>query len=193
MKNIKINKIRIILLISIILVLVVGVSTTIAVLKDNSEDVTNTFYDPSIEIYIEEIFFDDVKSDVYVTNNSDVPMYIRAVIVSNYKNSNGEISSDVPVSNIENPDDYDYTLILGTDDWVKGSDGYYYYIYPVDIGDSTSNLIDTATTENKQPVGFGLSIEIMASAIQAEPKDAVLENWSSGVSSVDSNGTLTIK
>lgn len=193
MKNIKINKIRIILLISIILVLVVGVSTTIAVLKDNSKDVTNTFYEPLIEIYIEETFFDDVKSDVYVTNNSDVPMYIRAVIVSNYKNSNGEISSDVPVSNIENPDDYDYTLILGTDNWVKGSDGYYYYIYPVDIGDSTSYLIDTATTENKQPEGFGLSIEIMASAIQAEPKDAVLENWSSGVSSVDSNGTLTIK
>ncbi len=193
MKNIKINKIRIILLISIILVLVVGVSITIAVLKDNSEDITNTFYDPVVEIYIEETFVDDVKSDVYITNNSNVPMYIRAVIVTNYKNSSGEISSTVPVSNLENLDNYDYTLILGTDSWVKGSDGYYYYIYPVDAGDVTSNLIDDATKAGKEPDGYGLNIEILASAIQADPTKAVLENWDSGVSSVDSNGTLTIK
>lgn len=193
MKKNNTKKIRIILLTSIILIMIVGVSTTIAVLKDNSEDITNTFKDPFVEIYIEETFVDDVKSDVYITNNSDVPMYIRAAIVTNYKNANGEISSKVPVSNIDNADDYDYTLVLDTDAWVKGSDGYYYYIYPVDAGDATSNLIDDATTANKEPVGYGLNIEIMASAIQADPTKAVLENWDSGVSSVDSNGTLTIK
>ena len=74
------------------------------------------------------------------------------------------------------------TFTLGKD-WIKGSDGYYYYTKAVPVGGSTGNLLEKAMTldENMQVV-------VLADAIQAMPKQAVIDAW--GVT-VDSNGSIS--
>ena len=192
MKKIKKHKIKIILLASIILVLAIGVKNTLALLSDKKE-LTNTFVDPIAELYIEETFAYGVKSDVFVSNFSDIPMYIRVAIVPTYSNGT-EIHSKKPISNLENNEDYDFILNLNNEDWIMGSDGYYYYRYPVKPFDSTINLINESyEVEGNAPEGYGLNIDIIASGVQAEPYDAVKEKWNSSVTDVSESGELIVQ
>lgn len=111
------------------------------------------------------------KSNVAVKNVGNVPVYIRAIIVTNWKDSNGNIVGDAPIK------DTDYTMELSNStNWIKGADGYYYYKLPVQPGKSTEILIDTLKQivehENQD-----LVVDIIAQSIQAEPDKAVIESW----------------
>jgi hypothetical protein len=60
-------------------------------------------------------------------------------------------------------------------DWIKGSDGYYYYTKAVAAGEETGALIDSITLAT---VGdFKQTLTICAEAIQANPTTAVQEAW----------------
>ena len=75
-----------------------------------------------------------------------------------------------------------------------GSDGYYYYRYPVKPFDSTINLINESyEVEGNAPEGYGLNIDIIASGVQAEPYDAVKEKWNSSVMDVSESGELIVQ
>ncbi len=91
--------------------------------------------------------------------------------------------------------DKDYTITYTKNTaWKLGSDGYWYYTLPVNVGDATATLINSCSLANGAvvPNGFYLSVEVVGSAIQSTPTNAVTEKWSGGVSGV-SDGSLVIK
>ena len=153
----------------------------LAWLATSSGEVKNTFAPGKTDIEIEEKFENNVKSDVKVINKGNIPVYIRANLVFTWKDSAGNI--------IEKPADATLTVDHGNGDWVKGSDGFWYYTKPVAVKGSTTNIINKATIEFPEGKGYKMDLEVMAQSIQAEPKDAVEGAW--GVT-VNSDGSLTV-
>lgn len=90
------------------------------------------------------------------------------------------MSSTAPVEGV------DYTVDWSDSSWIKGTDGYWYYAQAVAPDALTAVLTDTATAVSA-PDGYRLHLQILATAIQAQPANAVQEAW--GVTL--SNGTLT--
>ena len=178
------GKKALILMVSLVAILAVSVGGVLAWLATSSKDVTNTFAPGDTEIEIEEKFENNVKSDVKVINKGNIPVYIRANLVFTWKDSAGNI--------IERPADATLTVDYGNGDWVKGSDGFWYYTKPVAAaadGGKTTNLIDRATIKFPEGKGYKMDLEVMAQSIQAEPKDAVEGAW--GVT-VNSDGSLKV-
>ena len=177
------GKKALILMVSLVAILAVSVGGVLAWLATSSGEVKNTFAPGKTDIEIEEKFENNVKSDVYVTNKGNIPVYIRANLVFTWKDSAGNI--------IEKPADATLTVTPeNPTGWVKGSDGFWYYTKPVAAdGGKTTNLIDRATIEFPEGKGYKMDLEVMAQSIQAEPKDAVEGAW--GVT-VNSDGSLTV-
>ena len=160
------------LIIALALILVLAVGGTVAYIFTQTDPVINTFTPTEAKITVDEETNSNQKTSITVVNNSTgVPVYIRVALVANMidKDENVTGAASVP------------TFTLGKD-WIKGSDGYYYYTEPVPVGGSTGNLLEKAMTldENMQVV-------VLADAIQAEPTTAVTQAW--GVT-VDSNGVI---
>lgn len=160
-----------------------GVGGTVAWLHDSAQ-VTNTFDLASTGGSIDEDFDNkQEKKDVKVTNDSDIPAYIRVAVSISFENEDGTIANVTPVEN-EN-----YTVTWGDkDDWKQGSDGFWYYLSPVPPTDETSVLIESIKPKGDDVVGLKFRVDVSAQLIQAEPEDAVKEAW--GVN-VDKNGNLT--
>ena len=77
-------------------------------------------------------------------------------------------------------EDVDYTIVFAEDTgWLKGSDGYWYYSIPVSADDNTGILITQCQMKEgvSAPEGYRLSVEIIASAIQASPNAVVTAQW----------------
>ena len=191
-RRMKKNTIRkpLILLVSLVIILSATVGTVLAYLVDTTQKVTNTFTPAEIEVSIDETFSanSNVKSDVSIRNASDeikgVDAYIRAKVVINWRDAEGNISG------VEPDKDTDYTMVMGekyAEDWFIGSDGLYYYKKVVAPGNSTSILIKKIEQKAKYE-GYNLHVEILAEAIQAIPKDVVTTSWT--VVSVDKDGKL---
>lgn len=176
------GKKALILMVSLVAILAVSVGGVLAWLATSSKDVTNTFVPGDTKIEIEEKFDGKTKENVYVINKGNIPVYIRANLVFTWKDSAGNI--------IERPAGATLTVDYGNGDWVKGSDGFWYYTKPVAAdGGKTTNLIDRATIKFPEGKGYKMDLEVMAQSIQAEPKDAVEGAW--GVT-VNSDGSLTV-
>ena len=168
------------LIISLVALCAVAVGGTLAWLFDSSGKLENKFYVPDAEIDIEEKFDGSEKTDVGVTNIGKTEVYVRVMLVETWRNSGDQV--------VAKPEGAVVNYEFGSDDWVKGSDGYYYYTKPLDVGDTTPNLIDRATCT--VPEGAALmDLEVVAQAIQSIPTDAVEEAW--GVE-VDVDGNLVI-
>ena len=176
------GKKALILMVSLVAILAVSVGGVLAWLATSSNDVTNTFAPGDTEIEIEEKFENNVKSDVKGINKGNIPVYIRANLVFTWKDSAGNI--------IEKPADATLTVDHGNGDWVKGSDGFWYYTKPVAVKGSTTNIINKATIEFPEGKGYKMDLEVMAQSIQAEPKGAVEGAW--GVT-VSSDGSLNVR
>lgn len=150
-------------LVSLILILTIGVGGTLAYLITSTDPVENTFTPSQVNISVDEKFNGETKSDVKIFNESDsVKAYIRAAIVVNWVNANGEVWAATPVLGT------DYKMTIG-DGWTLAKDGYYYHKSAVNPGEATSVLINSAApVAGKAPDGYYLSIEILAQAIQAD-------------------------
>lgn len=120
---------------------------------------------------------DSVKRDVTVTNNGNVPIYVRAQVNIYWVDENGNQLWDEP----EN----DYTLDMGN--WTEGADGFYYWTKPLDPKATTENLLDSLTNKSTDDYPQ-LVCDVAVQAIQADPIDAVEEAW--GVT-VDGSGNIT--
>lgn len=186
------NKKSIAMLVSIIALLTIVAGTTIAYLYTNTPSITNTFTPTKVTTTIVEDDPSDTKNNVKVKNTGDIDAYIRATVIVTWKDASGQVHATAPVAGT----DYEVTYPTDTG-WVEGSDGYYYYTSKVAAGGSTGVLLtDCKPVGGKTPAGYHLSVEILASAIQAEPSDAVTTAWGStnggSVTGVDSSKNLVV-
>lgn len=178
---------RISVILAAILLVTAAVGTTVAFLVDKTPSVENAFYPTVVTCQVLESFDAgaNVKQNVSVQNTGDVFAYIRtAVVVTWVSKTSGSTYGGAPLAGT------DYTVTMGPDGWVRGTDGFYYCTAPVAAGDKTPTLLETvAPVEGRAPEGYVLSVQIVASAIQAEPAQAVLAAWS-GVT-VHDDGSLS--
>lgn len=175
------------MLVSLIALLVVFVGTTIAYLFMRTDSITNTFTPTSTSITIVEKNEGGVKNNVTVKNTGEIKAYIRATVVVTWKDESGNVYGTKPEENT----DYTWT-IPNNNNWVKGSDGFYYYKEPVDPNASTDVLLTACKLKEgvEPPDGYNLSVEILAQAIQAEPTSAVFDAWEV---KVDKDGKITLQ
>lgn len=187
----KINK-RIVTLLSLVLLLALAVGGTLAFIVAKSGDVNNTFEPGRVSCAIHEngtngaANFDGVtKTNVAVKNTGNIKAYIRAAVVVNWQDSQGNIYPKAPVA------DEDYTISINeemqqsndqsnftTGKWVKNGD-YYYWNNPVLSVEENATKCFTGIliksckpVEGETPEGYHLVVEVLASAIQADGVNA---------------------
>lgn len=156
------------------LVLIIGavVGGTLAYLAARTDAIVNTFNPAKVDIRIDENFDGSTKKDVKITNTGDTDVYIRATYVVTWKDAAGNVYPEQP-----QPGD-DYTIGFNPDGGWYHFNGYYYYTYPVASGASTGVLISScAPVVGKAPEGYTLSVDVLASAIQSVPAEAVGQAW----------------
>lgn len=92
------------------------------------------------------------------------PVYVRAVVVINWQNEQGDQVAFSPAS---------YNLTIGKD-WKtvvdKGGNTFYYYTKPVASGGVTTALIDSCNTnpsDDSITIGYSLRIEVIVQTVQA--------------------------
>lgn len=117
---------------------------------------------------------DTIKQNVDVTNNGNIPIYVRAQVNIYWIDADGNQLWEEP------EEDADYTIEWGSltaPGWQQGSDGFYYWTTPLSVGDTTGFLIkkieDKTTRADRQ-----LVCDVAIQGIQAEPAAAVQEAWS---------------
>ena len=171
------------LLTSLVLLLTLLIGGTVAFMIATDNSAKNVFMDSTVSCEVQETFSGNVKSDVTIKNTGDTAAYIRAAIVVTWKDADGNIYAGMPVAGS------DYEISLNTTDWLLGSDGFYYCKSSIAPNASTAALINSCSpVDSKTPAGYGLNVEILGSAIQRVPVNAVVEKW--GVT-VNDDGTLS--
>ena len=156
---------------------ILAVGGSIAFLTDETEGVENAFQPAEVTCAVMEDFDGSVKSDVKVKNTGDVDAYIRAAVVVNWVDGQGNVGPESPVPGT------DYSIIFETeadDPWTKVGD-YYYYEGSVAMNGTTEPLISECE-QLTQKDGYSLRVDILSSAIQSEPADAVQEAWGVNIS-----------
>lgn len=173
--------------VALVLLLCAAVGGTLAWLTTQTDPVVNTFTAGRVDTTVTEdtTTVAGQKSNIRVKNTGDIDAYVRAAVAMTWVDSAGKPVGGTALPELPNNN-------LGTN-WVLGSDGHYYYKQPVKDGYETAYPIFTASiTEENAPDGCHLQVTILAEAIQSTPADAVTTAWGPVVTSVDSNGTLTI-
>lgn len=191
-----------IIITSVALLIFVAVGTTLAYVFTQTDPVENTFKPSKVSCAVVEngnprentanvVQTDNSKTNVQIKNTGDTDAYIRVTVVVNWMSADGtKVWATKPV------EDTDYSINWAFDDtenptaWDPGSDGYYYYKNSVvPNGGVTEILINEAKVLKEAPQeGYYLSIEIVASAIQAKPTSVVTSQW--GVT-VANDGTIS--
>lgn len=164
------------LILSLCLIFALAVGTTFALLKANTEPVTNTFTAAKSGTDIVEELDGSQKTSIAVKNTGTAVSYVRVKLVMNWVDESGNVSAE-PVN---------ITPSI-TGNWFE-QDGIYYYKMPVAAKDFTTNLLQTPITQGTAPEGYHLEVTVLAESIQAAPSTAVQQSWGVGV---DSNGYLT--
>lgn len=156
------------MVIATVLLLALAIGGTVAWLTANTGNVANTFTPSHVTCEVNESFDGETKSNVNVTNTSDIYAYIRVKLVTYRVNANGDhIGGTATIPTFEPG--------VG---W-KLYNGYYYYTSPVEPGKTTANLINSIelTGSYNDADGGKQVVEVMAEAIQSQPAKAVGEAW----------------
>lgn len=164
------------LILSLCLIFALAVGTTFALLKANTEPVTNTFTAAKSGTDIVEELDGNQKKSIVVKNTGTAVSYVRVKLVMNWVDESGNVSAE-PVN---------ITPSI-TDNWFEQG-GIYYYKMPVAAKGETTNLLKTPITQGTAPEGYHLEVTVLAESIQAAPSTAVQQSWGVGV---DNNGYLT--
>lgn len=191
-KNISKKRLTI-LLVSLLSVVAISVGVTLAYVLTRTDEVENEFKPSKVACAVVEngappvtgavTETGDTKDKVQIKNTGDTDAYIRVAVVATWKNADGTVWAQAPVAGT------DYTAWTPGTGWVLGADGYYYYTNSVAPNALTGILINQIVPLKAAPeAGYRLSIEIVASAIQAKPSDVVKDQW--GVT-VDANGNIS--
>lgn len=156
------------------LVLIIGavVGGTLAYLAARTDAIVNTFNPAKVDITVKEDFKGSTKKDVKITNTGDTEVYIRATYVVTWKDAAENVYPEQPQPGV------DYNISLNPEQGWFNYKGYYYYTAPVAPRASTGVLIDLCTpVEGRAPEGYTLSVNVLASAIQSVPAEAVGQAW----------------
>ncbi len=168
--RIRMNKLAI-LFIAVVMLIGAVVGSTVAFLVTQTEPVENKFSYAKLSTEITESFDGATKSNVQIKNTGDTAAYVRATYVINWLDKGGNIVSSVP-------GDYDYQLELNIgNNWIPGTDGFYYYKEPVAPDASTAGSLLTCKAVYPTNPEYTLSVEILATAIQSTPANAARNAW----------------
>ena len=170
-----------VLLIAVILLISTAVGSTVAFLATRTEPVENSFEyaDVSCEVMQDR---DTDGSIVQVKNTGTISAYIRAAVVANWMDVDGNIAASVP-------EGYSYDLTCSSGSWAQGKDGFFYYLLPVAPGALTEGSLLTCTVACPEDPEYTLSVEVLTEAIQSTPASAVNEAWNVAV---DGDGMLIV-
>ena len=98
---------------------------------------------------------------IYVkANDNEYAVYTRAVLTVNWQNAEGDLLADAPAEGV------DYTVEYGNE-WVKGSDGFYYWPRPLAGGARTGDLVVSFTRTEEAPEGYECAVSVSVQTIQA--------------------------
>lgn len=155
------------LLIAIVIALSAG--GTLAYILDNTSSVENTFTPAQVSCV--------VQNNGKIENTSNVKAFIRAMVIVNWMDDDGNVSASAPV----------YTVVAG-DKWAKSdTDGFYYYtdkVAPNEVLPAPATIDVTST--NPDGTQYKATVEIVAEAIQAEGMgddvDTAQEAWAAAKS-----------
>lgn len=165
MKNMKMKSI--LLLALVVAVLMGTVGGTVAYLVTSTDPVENTFTPAEVTTEIDEGFDGKVKSYVKITNAGDIPVYVRAKVVGNWCDAQGNIVAP-----------WTDNITYNTDAWTQVGD-YWYHKGAVAAGSSTASLFASYSYESSEiPEGADhLVLDVLHQSIQAEPDEAVKSMW----------------
>lgn len=166
------------LLASLLILGTVAAGVTLAYVFTRTEPITNVFAPAKVSCRVLETFENNVKSHVKIQNTGTADAYIRVAIVATWVADKG---TDVYAAKPIEGSGQDYTLVFADDfaqNWLRDANGFYYHKSAVPVQGTTAQLIKSCTVNGeKTPAGFHLSVEIVASAIQAFPETAAEEQW----------------
>lgn len=167
MKNRKRRKSRksSLLLIAVAALLVAAVGSTVAYLVTDTKPVVNTFTPATVGTDVTDKVDGNIKKNVEIKNNSNIPVYMRVAVVANWCNADGEVVAPWNDYRGLRVDSMKWSLI----------GGYYYYKGTVDAG-ATVTLFNSYTATDG-PDGAHLEMDIIAQVIQAEPDSVVTGAW----------------
>ena len=150
----KITRQSVVLLVSLTVLFCSVIGGTAAYLVARSASLTNTFT-PS---YVTTAVTDDYK----IQNTGNTAAWIRAAVVVTWQDTNGNVYGQMPVAGT------DYTDWTPGINWVKGTDGFYYYTEPVLAkGETPHALIESINPIGSSPAtDYYLTVEILGSGIQ---------------------------
>lgn len=150
-------------LVALLVLLCCTVAGTLAYLVTNTDPVTNTFTPAHVSTEVNESFTGGVKSNVTIKNTGDIPAYIRAAVIINWADANGNVyGGGTPAEGT------DYTAPVLQNGWIKVGD-YYYYTSAVPAGSSTGTLFaPIEQLKTCKDTNYGLQITILADGIQAD-------------------------
>lgn len=177
-----------VLSVALVLCLCAAIGSTVAHLVDVTGEIVNNFTITPVKNEITEKFDNNVKSNVCVKNIGEATEWVRAYIVITWQDEAGNVyGGSQPMPNT------DYIITLNASDWLEGNDGAYYYKHKLAPQESTQALITNCQLKDdvEAPAGYYLSVEILASGIQSEPK-AAFNAWAKDSSieiSFEENGT----
>lgn len=168
------------LILSLCLIFALAVGTTFALLKANTDPVTNTFTAAKSGTDIVEKLDGSQKKSIVVKNTGTAVSYVRVKLVMNWVDESGNVSAE-PVN---------ITPSI-TDNWFEQG-GIYYYKMPVAAKGETTNLLAASIVQPENaPAGYHLEVTVLAESIQAAPSAAVEGAWTAV--KVGDDGNLTAK
>ena len=176
-----------------VVILTAAVGGTMAWLSTQTPDLTNTFVPAKVTCKVVEPGWVNgtsaTKSNVSIQNTGTTDAYIRAMIVANWctaADTNGKTKVVAPYAV-----NASHFPGLPGSDWVKHSDGFYYYTKPVAPNQTTDSYLFTSCTPNnaEKPEGADhLEVNIICQAVQSTPANAVTEAWGVTIS----NGSVSL-
>jgi len=152
----------VILLISLLLILGVTISGTIAFIVATDDPAKSEFAPGEVRCYLEES-----TGNYTIINLGSTEVYVRVAVVANWL-KNGHIYGLTPIT----PNDYQ--VLFNAADWTYWN-GYYYYNYPLAPNGWTTPLTPLQLTA--APEGCRFSAEILSESIQSQPAQAAAQVW----------------
>lgn len=124
---------------------------------------TFTLNPDDVNVIITDEISEGTKQNVVITNTGNVEAYLRAVIVANWQDNDGNI---VAAWDFE-PTDFEG---LASEGWLLKDDGYYYTTSTVAAGENAPALFSTYTPPSTPPVdGAHLVMDIAVQAVNNKP------------------------
>lgn len=180
---------------AVTLVVLCIVGGTLAYFFTKTPNIVNTFVPGKVECEVTEKFDGVDKSEIAVLNKGSTAAYIRVGMASYWKAADAEDGIILGKDSVLPYSDFERIL---NDDWVIGSDGYFYYTKVVAPEGSTPHLFKQQITLRSDENGNVEVLEVFAEAIQCAPIDAVTEAWGNATGSNNgsvigvSNGVLQV-